>query len=116
MKNHKPWQLLLLMGIGIFIGAFWFTFGFLSVLGSSVWWHYPAALAPGSAVVFLVLKSRECPLPYGTGLILLGLIPWFLRVSRNSWIMGVAIGIPICIIGLLFIIWRRKILFGNDIP
>ncbi|MCK5219590.1 hypothetical protein KAR10_08710 [bacterium] len=109
MKNQKRWQLLLLLGMGIFIGTFWFAFGFLSVLGTPVWWYYPAALAPGSAVLFLVLKSPNSPVPYGTALILLGFIPFFLHASENFRIMGMAIGIPISVIGLLFIIWRSKI-------
>ncbi len=116
MKENKPWQLLLLLGIGIFSGTFWFVFGFLSVLGTSVWWHYPAALAPGTAMLFLVLKSPKFPVPYGTSLILLGIFAFFLQASKNFWILGMAFGVPISLIGLFFIIWRSKILCGNDVP
>ena len=109
-KQH-PWQLLLLLAIGIFIGSFWFLFGLLTVVGASAaWWYYPLSLAPGSAIIFLVVMARRAPVPYGTGLMVLGLSLIILSAVRGSSVVtGIAVGTPVFIVGLCFA-WLNKIL------
>jgi len=109
-KNH-PWQLLLLLAVGIFTGSFWVLFGFLSVIGTSaMWWYYPAAVAPGSAILFLVLMARRAPVPYGVGLILLGFLFLSISVWRSGSLRaGVPVGIPVLLLGLGFVLLRKTI-------
>jgi hypothetical protein len=110
MTNQHPWQLLLLMGFGIFIGSFWVIFGLLSVVGTSaVWWTMLVALAPGSAIVFLVLMARRAPVPYGTAMIIMGLLVIVLSSARgHSMMTGLVVGAPVFVLGLGFV-WLNKI-------
>lgn len=111
MNIKYPWQLLLLLGLGIFIGSFWFLFGLLTVLGTSAaWWYLLVALSPGGAILFLVVMARRAPVPYGTGLIVLGLTLIIISSIRGHSVMtGIVVGAPVFVVGLGFV-WLNKIL------
>lgn len=111
MKTRPTWQLLLLLGTGIFIGSFWILYGFLSVVGASAaWWYYALALTPGCAILSLVLMARRYPMPYGTGLIFLGSVPLFITIVQGGPVAASALlGVPVALLGLLFVLWRRNI-------
>ncbi len=102
------WSLLPTLGLGIFLGAFWLLYGYLRLLGSSSpWWHFPLALAPGTAVVWLVLLARRHPLPYGTALAVFGLAAVVLP-SQGDAGTGLIFGLPLVVVGAAFIVWRRN--------
>ncbi|MBN1596073.1 hypothetical protein JW933_09130 [candidate division FCPU426 bacterium] len=115
MRKEHPWQLLLLLALGIFIGSFWFLFGLLTVVGTgaAAWYHLVAA-APGGAIILFVLLARRAPVPYGAGLTALGVLLLALSLGRNGLLVtGAAVGIPTMCLGILFILWRKKIVVAS---
>ncbi|MCD4812199.1 hypothetical protein K8S19_00680 [bacterium] len=116
IRNEQPWQLLLLMGSGVFIGSFWVLFGFLSVVGTpAAWWQYLISLLPGTAMLFLVLMARRAPIPYGSAMVLMGGLLTITSLFRGEPLMsGAVIGIPLGLLGIFFVLTRRVILSGNQ--
>jgi hypothetical protein len=107
--GHRRWLPMLVLGIGIFLGSFWMIFGFLSAIGTKLWWHYPVVLAPGAAILFLVLMARRVPLPYGSALSALGLLPMILAWLRGgAWLGALLLGLPLIGVGLAFILLRDR--------
>jgi hypothetical protein len=107
--GRSRWPTWVVLGIGIFLGSFWMIFGFLSAIGTKLWWHYPVVLAPGAAILFLVLMARRVPLPYGTALSVLGLLPLGLAWLRGgAWLGALLLGLPLTAVGLAFVLLRDQ--------
>jgi len=101
---------LLTIGFGVFTGSFWLLLGFLSLLGSpALGWQYITTLAPGVAILLLVVLARRNPVPYGSGLIALGLLPLLFVQMRTPLAVKAAFGLPLLVVGAGFIIWRDHI-------
>ncbi len=108
--SQRPrWPGLIVLAAGIFLGSFWLIFGFLSALGTKQWWHYPVVLAPGTAILFLVLMARRSPLPYGTALAVLGVLPLGLAWLRGgAWLGALLLGLPLVAAGLGFVLLKDQ--------
>jgi hypothetical protein len=102
------WFFLLCVAAGIFTGTFWIFFGLLLLLGQHPsGWQAAATLAPGAGIVFLVLKARQAPRPYGVGLMILGAMPLLLVNFAPAWRLRLEFGLPLLLIGLGLVLWQR---------
>lgn len=110
--GDSRWLTLAVLGLGVFLGCFWLIFGFLSILGTKVWWHYAVAIAPGAAILFLALMARRAPLPFGSALAAVGFLPLGLAWLRNgAWLGALLLGLPLMAVGAAFILLRDR--FGS---
>ncbi|MEW6516162.1 MAG: hypothetical protein AB1439_04570 [candidate division FCPU426 bacterium] len=108
-SSHPAWPAWLLLGAGVFLGCFWLIFGLLSALGTKVWWYYPVVLAPGAAMLILVLMARRAPVPFGTALAVAGLLPLILAwVRGGAWLGALLLGVPLTAVGVAFVIMRAQ--------
>ena len=106
--NRFDWTILPTVGLGIFVGSFWLLYGFLMWQGRpAAGWQYAVTLAPGAAVLLLVTLARYSPVPYGTGLIALGVSPLLLVGWHSRWEIRLAFGLPLVAVGIAFLIWRN---------
>lgn len=104
------WSHVLNLGLGLGVGAFWLIFAWLRLLETGgAWWRYAAMLAPGAGVLALVLLARRDPLPYGAGLIALGVVMFLLPGFAEAWATRLAFGLPLILDGAAFILWRRHL-------
>lgn len=107
MPPRFNWAHLPTVGLGVFTGAFWLVYGFsLTLNRHAVWWQHAVTMAPGAAVLLLVLLARRHPVPYGAGLIALGMAPLLFGL-RSGWEYRLGFGLPLLAAGLGFILWRR---------
>jgi|GEM_PF-6672811 len=111
MTPKPSWQSILLLAAGVFIGSYWLMDGYFQTL--RLWEAGPGLpavfpLIPGIAILALVLLARRAPVPYGTGLILLGLMAVFFFSRRGPVSRALAMGAPLSLVGLGFLIWRNK--------
>lgn len=105
----RPWMLWILLGSGIFAGSFWLMLGFLSVLGQGAsWLRLLQAMAPGGAVLLLVLNARHAPLPFGSALVGLGLLPFCFWPSQFSVWLRLAFGLPLLLLGAGFMLRQGR--------
>lgn len=113
-----PIPLLIIVGLGIFIGSFWLIFGFLSVAVGTPWgWHVLRGILPGAAIILMVLLARRHPLPYGLGLVVLGLLPFTLNyLGKGLVLTALTLGLPVTLEGILFIVWAKVQARGNQRP
>lgn len=106
-EGSPRWLALGVLGLGIFLGSFWLLFGFLSILGTKVWWQYAVAVVPGAAILFLALMARRAPLPFGAALAAAGLLPLGLAWLRHgAWLGALLLGLPLMAVGAAFILLR----------
>jgi hypothetical protein len=104
------WTQVPTIALGIFLGCFWALVGTLAVVGSgAVWWRVAASAAPGAAVLLLTSLARRAPVPYGAGLIALGLLPLLAVWVRAPLPLKLAFGLPVVAVGVGFILWRRRL-------
>lgn len=109
-KLNHPWQRLLAMGLGLLMASYWLVYGFLTVLtnGGETWTQWYSSLLPGMGLLFLVLMARRAPLPYGSGLMIIGLFSLVLGVIRQMSVLNLlGLAVPVMGVGLIFIMWRR---------
>jgi hypothetical protein len=104
------WAHLPTLALGIFLGAFWIIAGWLWRLSfPGPWWLYATTLAPGAAILLLVLLARRQPVPYGAGLAALGVVVLLLPNPRTPWLVRLFFGLPIFLNGAAFLIWREQL-------
>lgn len=102
------WRQIPTLMLGLLCGSFWLVFGFLSILESPEnWRRYVSVMAPGAAVLWLVLLARRHPVPFGSGLLALGLLPWFFGSMPVSAPLKAAFSAPLLVAGAGFIFWRE---------
>jgi hypothetical protein len=66
-------------------------------------------LAPGAAIWLMTMLARRAPLPYGTGLAVLGFMALLFSWPHGRLLQGVILGGPVLLVGLGFILLRKKI-------
>ena len=109
-QKHPPlyWVFLACMAAGIFAGTFWLFFGMFLLLGRDpAWWQVAATLAPGAGIIFLVIMARYHPRPYGTGLMILGVLPLLAVHFSSAWLLRLGFALPLLLIGLGMVLAHR---------
>lgn len=109
-RERFSWAFAATVGPGLFVGSCWLLVGFMALLGTAApWWLRLVNLAPGAAVVGLVLGARRHPLPYGAALAALGALPLVLYLPRRDFLLPLLFGLPLIGVGLGFILARRRL-------
>ena len=109
-KSKFTWAMAAVVGPALFLGCFWLLLGFLAVLGTGASaFQFAASLAPGAGILLLTAGARRSPVPYGAGLIVVGLIPFVLFGAGGGWLLRLAFGVPLVLVGAAFLLLRDRI-------
>jgi len=103
-------------GAGLLVALYWLTYGYLSLWeGRALHWSrlWPDML-PGIGLLFLVFMSRRHPGPYGTALLLTGLLLLGVAVVQHWALMqALAISLPIMAVGALLLMWKSSLALNS---
>lgn len=109
MAGKPGWKAWMISGWGIFVGSFWLLFGFFNVQNEPFGSHFFSALLPGAGILFMVMRARRHPIPYGAGLILLGVLVALISWLRGGILVGGSMGLSSGLAGLLFFLIRKEL-------
>jgi hypothetical protein len=114
-RSFLEWLFFITVLAGIFVGTYWFFHGYFILREHPGSLRFMTELAPGTGVLLLVLLARRYPLPYGTGLLLLGAWAVAWPETSGSWGLRLGFGLPLIGVGLAFILLRQQVAHVSEI-